>query len=232
MVGRLGIDGGARRGRVVGWSIHRCQRKYSWLKPLMLKPLMRAMRPPMKLRGARTERARRGRPRYHGAGTATMVYRLLADAVVLAHLAFVAFVVAGGLLVRWRRWVAAIHVPAAAWGVFVEFSGRVCPLTPLENGLRALAGDAVYSGDFVERYLTPVLYPPGLRRDVQIALGVFALAVTAVIYVHAWRRARPTLPLRANRAVGGRGASHLRGGRTGEGHPSTDGNGPDRTRSP
>jgi hypothetical protein len=74
--------------------------------------------------------------------------------------------------------------------VFVECSGRVCPLTPLENRLRALAGDAAYSGDFVERYLLPVLYPPDLRRDVQVALGLFALAVNAAVYLYAWRRSR------------------------------------------
>jgi uncharacterized membrane protein YoaK (UPF0700 family) len=73
-----------------------------------------------------------------------MPYRLLADAVVLLHLAFVVFVVCGGLLALWRRWMAFVHIPAAAWGVFIEFSGRVCPLTPLENNLRALAGGAAY----------------------------------------------------------------------------------------
>jgi hypothetical protein len=161
-----------------------------------------------------------------------MPYRLLADAVVLLHLGFVVFVMCGGMLVLWRRWFAVIHLPAAVWGVYIEFSGRVCPLTPLENRLRVLAGDAGYSGDFVERYLMPVLYPPDLRRDVQVALGLFALAVNAGVYLYAWRRARSTPPLPANRAVGGRGASHLRAGRTGEDHPSTDGNGPDRTRSP
>ena len=119
-----------------------------------------------------------------------MPYRLLADAVVLLHLGFVVFVVGGGLLVLWRRWMAAIHIPAAAWGVFIEFSGRICPLTPLENDLRALAGEAAYSGDFVERYLIPVLYPPDLRRDVQIALGLFALAVNAGVYFHVLRRVR------------------------------------------
>jgi hypothetical protein len=119
-----------------------------------------------------------------------MPYRLLADAVVLLHLAFVVFVVCGGLLVRWRRWMAFVHIPAAAWGVFIEFSGRVCPLTPLENHLRALAGGAAYSGDFVERYLIPVLYPPDLRRDVQIVLGLFALTVNAGIYVVVWRQSR------------------------------------------
>ena len=119
-----------------------------------------------------------------------MPYRLCADAVVVVHLAFVVFVVCGGLLVLWRRWMAFVHLPAAVWGVFIEFSGRICPLTPLENHLRALAGGAAYSGDFVERYLMPVLYPPDLRRDVQIALGMFALAVNAGIYFCAWRRTR------------------------------------------
>jgi hypothetical protein len=119
-----------------------------------------------------------------------MPFRLLADAVVVVHLAFVVFVVCGGLLVLWRRWMAFVHLPAAAWGVFIEFSGRICPLTPLENHLRALGGGAAYSGDFVERYLMPVLYPPGLRRDVQIALGLFALAINAGVYFHVLRRGR------------------------------------------
>jgi hypothetical protein len=125
-----------------------------------------------------------------------MPYRLLADAVVVLHLGFVMFVVCGGLLVVWRRWVAAVHLPAAVWGVYIEFSGRVCPLTPLENYLRSLGGDSGYSGDFVERYLMPVLYPPGLRHDVQVALGFFALAVNVAVYVYAWRRSRRRLPPR------------------------------------
>jgi len=120
-----------------------------------------------------------------------MPYSFLADAVVVLHLAFVVFVVCGGLLVLWRRSTAFIHLPAAIWGVYIEFSGRICPLTPLENHLRAMAGDAAYSGDFVERYLMPVLYPPDLRRDVQIALGLLALAVNAAVYFYAWRRPRP-----------------------------------------
>jgi hypothetical protein len=119
-----------------------------------------------------------------------MPYRLLADAVVLLHLGFVVFVVCGGLLVWWRRRMAFVHLPAAVWGVYIEFSGRICPLTPIENHLRALSGEPGYSGDFVERYLTPVLYPPDLRRDVQIALGLFALAVNGVVYLYAWRRGR------------------------------------------
>ena len=119
-----------------------------------------------------------------------MPYRLLADAVVLLHAAFVGFVVCGGVLVLWRRWMACVHLPAVVWGVFIEFSGRVCPLTPLENRLRALAGDATYAGDFIERYLIPVLYPPELSRDIQVAFGLVALAVNVAVYLYAWRRSR------------------------------------------
>jgi len=119
-----------------------------------------------------------------------MLYRTLADAVVVVHMGFVVFVMCGGLLVLWRRWAALLHLPAAAWGVYIELTGAICPLTPLENRLRALAGESSYSGDFVERYLMPVLYPPDLRRDVQVVLGLFALGINVGIYIYAWRKAR------------------------------------------
>jgi hypothetical protein len=116
--------------------------------------------------------------------------RLLADLTVAAHFAFVLFVVFGGLLVwRWPR-VAWVHVPAAAWGALVEFAGWVCPLTPLENALRARAGGDPYRGDFVARYLLPVLYPEGLTREAQVVLGVLVVAVNGLVYWHAIRRAR------------------------------------------
>ncbi len=111
-----------------------------------------------------------------------MLWGLLADAVVVAHLAFVAFVVAGGLLaLRWPR-VAWLHVPAALWGAAIELGGWVCPLTPLENRLRTLAGEPGYGGGFVERYLIPVLYPPGLDRELQLALGVGVVVVNLIAY--------------------------------------------------
>jgi hypothetical protein len=119
-----------------------------------------------------------------------MVALLAADLLVLAHLAFVAFVVAGGfLLARWPRLVW-LHLPAAAWGAFIEFSGGVCPLTPLENQLRVLGGGAAYSGDFVERYLLPVLYPAGLTLPLQQVLGGVVVAVNLVAYALAYRARR------------------------------------------
>ena len=123
-----------------------------------------------------------------------MTAGLLAEAVVLLHFAFVAFAVAGGLLVlRWRR-VALLHLPALAWAAFVEFSGRTCPLTPLENALRAASGEAGYAGGFVEHYLLPLLYPADLTRELQWTLGgglvVLNLAVYGAVVWQA-RRRRP-----------------------------------------
>lgn len=121
-------------------------------------------------------------------------YRLLADLVVVVHLAFVAFVVAGGLLVlRWPR-LAWAHVPAAAWGALIEFAGWVCPLTPLENDLRRLGGEGGYGGGFVERYLVGVLYPGGLTRAHQVALGLLVLAINGLVYWRLWRRSRASPP--------------------------------------
>lgn len=117
-----------------------------------------------------------------------MPHGLLADAVVLVHAAFVAFVVLGGLLVlRWPR-LAWIHLPAVAWGAGIEFAGGICPLTPLENHLRALAHQQGYAGGFVEHYLLGLLYPQGLTRDIQYALGALVLAVNFAVYARAWRR--------------------------------------------
>ena len=111
-----------------------------------------------------------------------MIYRLLADLVFLAHLAFVVFVVVGSIAVLWKPKLAWLHVPAFAWGALIEFAGWICPLTPWEQSLRRLAGEKGYSGGFVEHYLFPLLYPDGLTRDVQIVLGVLVLAINAAAY--------------------------------------------------
>src|SRR5690606_28688271 len=79
-----------------------------------------------------------------------MMYRLLADTTLVVHFAFVLFVVLGGLLVLRWRWVAWIHLPAVLWGAFVELTGRICPLTPLELWLRNLGGQRGYEGGFIE----------------------------------------------------------------------------------
>ena len=119
-----------------------------------------------------------------------MIYGFLADLVLVVHLAFVVFVVVGGLFaLRWPR-AAWIHLPAAAWGALIEFAGWVCPLTPLENRLRALAGRAGYAGGFIEHYVVPILYPGALTREIQIGLGVAVVLLNAAVYAVVLRRHR------------------------------------------
>jgi len=115
---------------------------------------------------------------------------ILANALVIVHLLFVAFVMAGGfLLVRWPKllW---LHLPAAAWGAFIEFTGGICPLTPLENHLRVLGGGSAYTGDFVERYLLPILYPENLTLPIQQVLGGVVVVVNLAAYALAYRALR------------------------------------------
>ena len=106
----------------------------------------------------------------------------MADAVVVLHLLFVAFAVAGGLLVLRWRWVAWPHIPAAVWAAAIEFSGGICPLTPLENWWRAREGGVTYSSDFIARYVLPLLYPGELTREMQIGFGVIVLLLNFGIY--------------------------------------------------
>lgn len=115
------------------------------------------------------------------------MYRITADAVMLLHFAFVAFVVGGGLLVVWRRTVAWLHVPLVLYGSSLEFFGWVCPLTPLEQRLRIAAGDAGYTGGFIDHYLGGILYPNSWG-DIHVWLGVLLLAGNVALYARAFRR--------------------------------------------
>ncbi len=115
-----------------------------------------------------------------------MAYSALANAVLIIHLAFVVFVVLGGLLVLRRRNLAWVHLPAALWGILIEYADWVCPLTPIENALRRRAGETGYTGDFIEHYLMALLYPGGLTRRMQIGLGTVALVINVAVYVRLW----------------------------------------------
>ncbi len=109
-------------------------------------------------------------------------YRLLADMVVLLHFAFVVFVILGGFWVARRRRVMPFHLAAAIWAALIEFSGWICPLTPLENQLRAKSGSDGYDSDFVAHYILPIVYPEGLTRETQIALGAVVIMINLGIY--------------------------------------------------
>ncbi|HEX3631237.1 MAG TPA: DUF2784 domain-containing protein [Casimicrobiaceae bacterium] len=117
-----------------------------------------------------------------------MPYRFAADAVLAVHLAFVLFVTCGGLLVLRIPRLAWLHLPAVAWAAFVELSGSICPLTPLELALRRGAGEAGYGGDFFEHYLVALIYPAGLTRELQMAIGAAVLLINLVVYFVLWRR--------------------------------------------
>ena len=119
-----------------------------------------------------------------------MIYRALADMVLVIHLLFILFVIGGGfLLLRWPK-AAWAHLPAALWGVAIEFMGWICPLTPLENFFRQAAGEVGYGGGFIEHYLLPTLYPHALTREIQIAMGAAVLVLNLIVYAVVWRRRR------------------------------------------
>jgi hypothetical protein len=115
-----------------------------------------------------------------------MMYPLLADLVLIIHLVFVIFVLCGGLLVLKWRWIARLHLPAAAWGAVVEFTGWICPLTPLENWLRVQGGEAGYEDDFTTRCLLPILYPVDLTRNIQLLLGTVVIVLNVAVYWWIW----------------------------------------------
>jgi hypothetical protein len=119
-----------------------------------------------------------------------MLYRLLADFVMLVHFAYIVFVMGGAFLVLYRRWWIWLHLPAVAWGAWIEFFSKTCPLTPLENSLRARAGQTGYSGGFIDHYLTRAVYPEGLTPRGQIVIGAVMVLANTVLYWWVWRRAR------------------------------------------
>ncbi len=111
-----------------------------------------------------------------------MVYRIAADFLVLFHFAFILFVVLGGFAVLRRPWLAWLHLPCAGWGMLVEFTGWICPLTPWEQDLRLKAGKEAYPGDFIGHYLTALIYPEGLTPWIQMALGAIVLVLNLAVY--------------------------------------------------
>jgi len=111
-----------------------------------------------------------------------MLYQFLTDFVVVIHFAFVLFVVLGALLAVKYRWLIFLHVPAAVWGALIEFKGWLCPLTPLENLFRQAGGRVGYADSFIEHYLTPIIYPAGLTRGLQIIFGLSVVVINTAIY--------------------------------------------------
>jgi hypothetical protein len=119
-----------------------------------------------------------------------MGWALLADAVVLVHLGFILFALFGAALLPRRPWLVLLHAPALAWGAWIELTGGICPLTPLENQLRHAAGERGYAGGFIAHYLLPLIYPDGLTREWQWLLAAVLIAVNLALYLRWWRISR------------------------------------------
>ncbi len=122
-----------------------------------------------------------------------MIYRLLADALMLFHFAFISFVMVGGVLVLRWGWVKWLHLPAVGWGLFVEVTHRICPLTPWENQFRQWGGEAGYEGSFVDHYIMPIVYPRGLTDQMQIQIAILILTINCICYglvAYRWYRSR------------------------------------------
>lgn len=122
-----------------------------------------------------------------------IIFSLLADLVILFHVCFVLFALLGGIFVLKWKWVMWLHLPAAMWGAWIEFTGWICPLTPMENWFRKGGGSQSYQGSFIEHYVTPFLYPAGLTHDIQIFLGLFVVLSNSVIYGLVFYRYRKVL---------------------------------------
>lgn len=119
-----------------------------------------------------------------------MLYQILAELVLGIHFLFIMYVVCGALLVVKWNWTVVLHLPAALWGSVIMFAGWICPLTPLENHLRQLAGGEGYDGSFIEQYIMPLVYPEPLTRELQIYLGIAVVSINVVLYGLVVRRMR------------------------------------------
>ena len=128
------------------------------------------------------------------ANISSVRYILAADAIMAIHFLFIAFALFGSFLVLWKPWIVWLHLPALAWGAYIELSGSICPLTPLENHFRELAGQGQYFGGFITHYLGPIIYPAGLTRGGQyLALGIL-VAMNVIGYGLVWTRRHARTP--------------------------------------
>ncbi|MDE0062550.1 MAG: DUF2784 domain-containing protein [Gammaproteobacteria bacterium] len=119
-----------------------------------------------------------------------MGYRLAADTMMVAHLLYIVFVVVGGLIAFRARWILWLHIPAVAWAIYVQYIGRVCPLTTWEKEFRDLAGDAGYDGGFIDHYIIPIIYPPDMTIAMHLVLGTLVILVNGGVYAALIAQAR------------------------------------------
>ena len=111
-----------------------------------------------------------------------MIYLILADLLVVVHFLFIIFALLGGLLLIWRGSLIFVHLPAVLWAALISFNGWICPLTPLENYLRGVAGTEGYQEGYISHYLIPIIYPSRLTLNIQLLMGILVIAINFGIY--------------------------------------------------
>ena len=110
------------------------------------------------------------------------MYELAADFSLIVHFAFITFVVFGGLLFFVLTKIIYVHPPALFWGIYMELTHSICPLTYLENWFLQKADLKTYSEGFIQSYLAPIVYPKNLTEDLQIYFAIFLVVINSIIY--------------------------------------------------
>ena len=110
------------------------------------------------------------------------MYELAANLTLIIHFAFILFVIFGALLFFITKKIIFIHIPAFIWGLYIELTNSICPLTYLENWLLNKANLTTYSEGFIQNYLVPIVYPVSLTQDLQIYLGITLIVINIIIY--------------------------------------------------
>ena len=118
------------------------------------------------------------------------IFEIFAVLALLLHLSFILFVIFGAILILKFKKIIYFHIPAVAWGAYIELSHSICPLTHLENYFLKKAGKEQYSVDFIENYIFKIIYPPALNYEIQTYLGVILIFVNLVIYYYIVKKSR------------------------------------------
>ena len=118
------------------------------------------------------------------------VFEIFAILVLLLHFSFILFVIFGAILILKFKKIIYVHIPAVAWGAYIELSHSICPLTHLENYFLKKAGKDQYSVDFIENYIFKIIYPPALNYEIQTYLGVILIFVNLLIYYYIVKKIR------------------------------------------
>ena len=110
------------------------------------------------------------------------MYEFAANLTLIVHFAFIIFVVFGSLLFFVATKIFYVHIPALIWGIYIELTHSVCPLTYLENWFLQKANLTIYSEGFIQNYLVPIVYPKNLTEDLQTYSAIALIVANMIMY--------------------------------------------------